>query len=190
MALITSYDLEVSNRYKVTLSWTGTASRYVWIVVNGNIIYGPSLITTANKEIEVSVQNYFDLEIHETASGEVIDNPLSQKQTKRPQIVWSFVSGSSKYRGFWKQDRTADEQQILTQNHNDTTTLYSVQLDKNVYKNNGGAWNFFKVDSVDSETFRSSVATEKRLFVGGLPDIPTDVVVSGTSPNIEVTIDA
>jgi len=188
--LITDFTVTITSNNKIMLNWTGTLNYYSYVFVNGVAYESPiDQRTTTSRSITFTMPELFSIEIHEVQSLSEIDKGNAFDFVQRPFIIWTKVDGSSKYRVYHKSSYSGDETLRINEMHVDNNTVYKVQFNKNLFNNSSGLWNWFRVESVSATSQRESVTDPKPDFVLGLPSEPEDLNLSGTSPNLTLTLE-
>ena len=188
--LITNYNLTLLQPSSIRLDWTGTANYYTWIFINGSPKNSPmDFGAETTRSVTMQVPDLFHVEIHEAATAAEIDRAIATTFVNRPLLVWSPRSGAVKYKAYHKQNAAADEHLLFNQLQDANATIYNVRIGDNIYVSEGAQWNWFRIEA-ESAAGKLSARDPWPYFVAGLPDKLTDAVMTGTSPNLILTLTA
>lgn len=186
-ALIADFDLEYVQDRRVRLTWYGTTGKVAWIVLNGQMAAGPlDFDAPFPRTCELAISELFAIEVHESEPDERIE-PIGYPLQRRPLIHWTHVKGASRYHVYRKRNASAPEERIAVAPHLDGSHYFEHQTARD-QRANGGAWNFYRVASVDSAG-RESQGEAFPHFIPGLPAPPKNVKVEGPPDALVLTIE-
>ncbi|RKZ99078.1 MAG: hypothetical protein DRQ46_00180 [Gammaproteobacteria bacterium] len=178
--IIDTYDLTILNDRIAEIAWNGSVGKVAYVFLNGLSIFGPLQFGDVTaRTVIVNLANLYAIEIHEANEDEVVNSkylPL----IRRPWFYWSSITTANFYRIYlddiWIQSHDAD----------DELPLFKAQSAKNLIDDDGYQ-GIFNIEAVTNEG-KESAGDAWSFFIEGLPPIPTDASLSGTSPNLTLTI--
>ncbi len=155
-----------------------------YVYINGFQV-AESPVDTDTEELEFSVPDAFNIELHELPDS-IGAVPDLEPYTIRPFVVWSEVDGAFRYIIYRQYPDETSERFYQMEQGVDDFPLYQVRTVTDLI-NDGPGWNWFRVE-VKTLNSRISARDLWAFFVKALPDQPSNAEASGTSPNISITL--
>lgn len=186
--LIETYTVEFLEPRRVRLAWTGTANHYAWVFVNGEAREGvQNFGAVTARELVLRVPDRFAIEIHEQDPASVSPTPTRASLARFPVLFWTPVANARRYLIYRKPDAVATERLQQVVRHQDAVDYYQQASVRDAQSYRGGTWNRYRVAVLDQHG-RESDTTLIPHFVRELPATPAGVSITGTSPNLTLTL--
>lgn len=174
---IEDFALTYLSTNRVRLTWTGTALYSAWIFINGILKEGPVSFESTERTLDFTVPDPFRIEIHEAPEGEAIDRAVGAALVRRPLVWWSPRESAIRY-NVYRRPRVGDPvRAVASVAHDSGADHYETRPSEDM-RQNGGVWNFLRVEVVNLRGIES-VRDQFPLFVAGLPAKPTTLTPSG-----------
>lgn len=161
------------------LTWTGTASVTVRVFVNGLPAFGPEIIATAAKEVEVSIPSPGTFEVHETADAQETVVTAGIPLERRPLAWWLPSAGADHYEVYLG-SLVGSEPHETFREHYEHRTEVDVRQD-------GGSWTTLRVEAI-SPAGASTTATAKPVYAPGVIAEPTALAVTGGAGLFDIAL--
>jgi len=174
---IEDFALTYLSSTRIRLAWTGTALYSAWVFINGALKEGPVSFDGVDRELEFVVPDPFRIELHEAQEGEAIDRSIGYVLVRRPLIWWSPKEFAIRY-NVYRRPRAGDPVRVVASVAQDTGADHFETRPSEDMRQNGGVWNFLRVEAVNARGIES-VRDEFPLLVAGLPAKPTTLTPSG-----------
>jgi len=178
--IIDTYTITILNDRIAELAWTGTVGKVAYVFVNGLSVFGPlSFGDVTARTVIVTLPDVYAIEIHE---ADAVDKIVSKYYPliRRPWFYWSSVTTANFYRIY------LDDLWIQSHDADDEHQIYKSQSAKNLIEDDGYQ-GIFNIEAVTNEG-KESAGDPWSFFIEGMPPIPIDASIAGTSPNLTLTI--
>ena len=189
MARLTDFTIELLESGRVRVSWTGTSGLRAWIGLDGRLAPGMPLDFggETERQSDLTVDELFAVEVHEGAADELI-RAIETPRARHPVIHWTPVAGVALYNIYHQPGAGEAERFIQSepQRNGNGNGHYAVRIRRDLQQR-GARWHRFRVEahtSADKESAGASVT----LWLTGLPQSPSDAQLTGTSPNLSLTL--
>ena len=195
MARLTDFTIELLESGRVRVSWTGTSGLRAWIGLDGRLAPGMPLAFggETDRQSDLTVDELFAIELHEGAVDEfirVIETPRAQ----HPVIHWTPVAGAALYNIYHQPGAGEAERFIQSEPHRNGNGSgngnenghYAVRIRRDLQQR-GARWHRFRVEAHTSAD-KESAGAPHALWLTGLPQSPSDAQLTGTSPNLSLTL--
>lgn len=163
------------------LGWTAPWPDAVsWIFLNGSHTFGPIVDEKAERLVKVpfAIQDVKAVEIHDFPNADIRPDPIHQKPTTRPTLLWLPVTDAVRYRIYHHIAGDADSL-IYDKPALEGIERYEIRCPIKLV-GQGGTWHLLRVEAVDAygnESTRQSWA----YFAMDLPPSPTGLAVEDGS---------
>lgn len=161
------------------LTWTGTAGKTVRVFVNGELIDGPTIYPSDEKEVVIGVPNPAAIAVHENDADESVP-AASLALHRKPLVWWLSVDGAAHYRVYF------GDRLVGTVQHEPSRLHHELQIPEDI-RVDGAVWTSLRVEAV-SPAGAETVTAAKDSFAPGVPLAPSDVTVTGGAGVFDVTV--
>jgi len=161
------------------LTWSGIAGKTVRVFLNGLLAFGPTVIATADKTVDLSFPDPCAIEVHENDSTETVP-AASIAMQRKPLLWWSSVANAAEYRVYF------DNLLLAVVPHEPSRLHHEHQVTQDV-RQDGGSWIGFHVTAVTAGG-RESEVVDRPFFAAGVPVAPSDVDVDGTGGTFDIEV--
>ena len=173
MAIIDPVTVEAKGNNTSEAGWTGDG----FASVDGILRAGPE---TDGADLPFAPDRVMPLEVHDADVPQYHMTPETH-----PRIRWRTVSTAAKYRIYHQAPAASTLSLIYEAVHQDEMDPYSVCSPVAC----GEGWHAFEVRAVDSSNNESTVTTWY-IYVFDLPELPSDMEISGTGGSFTITLTA
>jgi len=173
MAIIAPVTVEAKGNNTVEAGWTGDG----YVSVDGILRAGPE---TDGADIPFAPDRVIPLEVHDADVPQYHMTPETH-----PLIRWRTVSTAARYRIYHKAPGGASLGLIYETIHDATIDPYAERVRVECAE----GWHAFEVRAVDSSLNEATITTWY-IYVFDLPELPSDMEISGTGGSFDITLTA
>ncbi len=176
---------------RVRIQWIGSIDKNTQIYVNGRNVPGMPILASAEqvRTFELDVGEPFIIEVHEYDATESIP-PVVYDLSQRPHLRWTSLKDVTQYNIYRRtSDDSPGEEVLITYiEHQQGLSYHFIQIPRNLGADSqGGKWNHLSVTG-QTRLRKEGAATEFPHFIRYLPIIPTGASMTGSSPNLTLTL--
>ena len=187
MARLTDFTIELLESGRVRGSWTGTSGLRAWIGLDGRLAPGMPLAFggETERQSDLTIDELFAIEVHEGAVDEFI-RVIETPRARHPVIHWTPVADVALYNIYHQPGAGEAERFIQSEPQRNGNGHYATRIRRDLQQR-GARWHRFRVEAHTSAG-KESAGAPHALWLPGLPQSPTDAQLTGTSPNLSLTL--
>jgi len=163
----------------VRVTWSGDAGATVRVFVNGLLIYGPTIIDTAAKSLDIALPDPGTIEVHESVGTENVPS-ASEPLERKPLVWWSSVDDAVRYEVYF------GSTMVGVVYHEDDRLHHEIRIAEDI-RQDGGVWTTFRVEAI-SAAGATTTTSAGDFYAPGVLEAPASVGVTGGGGVFDITV--